>query len=96
MALTGKIHFRKTWLGGLALLVEEDVTPRFSRKVKQRWRRATAMDLAQPELRVLVDMRSRAHIGSCASMPVLPPRISRGASLSDDAAELGAPARMTH
>jgi hypothetical protein len=71
MALTGKIDFRKTWLGGLALLVEEDVKARFGRKLKRRWRRATAMDLAQPELRILVDMRSRAYIGGYTAVPQL-------------------------
>ena len=50
MALTGKIDFRKRWLSGaLILLVEEEVRSRFTRKTKLRWRRATLMDLAEPE-----------------------------------------------
>jgi hypothetical protein len=71
MALTGKIDFRKGWFGSLVLQVEEDVKPLFGRKVKRRWRRATAMDLAHPELRVLIDMRSRPHLGASTSLPSL-------------------------
>ncbi|HWE20782.1 MAG TPA: hypothetical protein VG758_27015 [Hyphomicrobiaceae bacterium] len=59
MALTGRFNFRRTWFGGLALDVEEDVRPLFARgaKLKRRWRRATLMDLAQPEMRPLIDLR---------------------------------------
>ena len=59
MALIGTITFKKGWFGGIVLLVEEEVKTRFTGKVKRRWRRATFMDLAQPELRILIDMRSR-------------------------------------
>src|ERR671915_487212 len=62
MALLGTVDFRKSWFGGLSLLVEEEVTRRFSGKVKRRWRRATLMDLAQPELRILIDMRSHPYV----------------------------------
>ena len=62
MALTGTIDFRKSWFGGIVLQVEEEVKPRFSSKVKRRWRRATLMDLAQPELRILIDMRSHPYV----------------------------------
>jgi hypothetical protein len=62
MALTGKIDFRKSWFGTLILQVEEEVKPFFSRKKKRRWRRATLMDLAQPEMRILIDMRSEVPI----------------------------------
>ena len=62
MALTGTIDFRKSWLGGIVLQVEEEVTGRFSGKLKRRWRRATLMDLAQPELRILIDMRSHPYV----------------------------------
>jgi hypothetical protein len=70
MALTGTIDFRKTLFGGIVLHVEEEVTPRFSKKVKRRWRRATLMDLAQPELRILIDMRSQPY---AVSRPYLRP-----------------------
>jgi hypothetical protein len=69
MALTGTIDFRKSWFGGLTLQVEEEVKPRFSRKVTRRWRRATLMDLAQPELRILIDMRSHPQIVQRISRP---------------------------
>jgi hypothetical protein len=62
MALTGTIDFRKSWFGGIVLQVEEEVTGRFSGKMKRRWRRATLMDLAQPELRILIDMRSHPYV----------------------------------
>jgi hypothetical protein len=61
MTLIGTIDFRKGWFGGLMLQVEEEVKGRFTGKAKRRWRRATLMDLAQPELRILVDMRTQAH-----------------------------------
>ncbi len=63
MALIGTINFRKGSFGGIILLVEEEVKSRFGGKVKRRWRRATLMDLAQPELRALIDMRSRPQVG---------------------------------
>ncbi len=75
MALIGTIDFRKTWFGGLTLQVEEEVKGRFSGKMKRRWRRATLMDLAQPELRILVDMRSHPHgaiRSSLRSVPAAP------------------------
>jgi hypothetical protein len=61
MALTGRYDFRKTWLGNLTLVVEEEVTVLFRRKPKQRWRRASLVDLASIELRPLIDNRFRAH-----------------------------------
>jgi hypothetical protein len=59
MSLTGRFNFRKTWSGGLALEVEEEVKPLLGRgdKLKRRWRRATLIDLAQPEMRALIDLR---------------------------------------
>jgi hypothetical protein len=76
MALTGTIDFRKGWFGGIVLQVEEEVKPRFSNKVKRRWRRATLMDLAQPELRILIDMRSQPYAalrGYLRPVPTLEP-----------------------
>jgi hypothetical protein len=73
MALLGTVDFRKSWFGGLSLLVEEEVTRRFSGKVKRRWRRATLMDLAQPELRILIDMRSHPHSALHTMQRAVPP-----------------------
>ncbi len=72
MALTGKIDFRKSWSGSLVLLVEEDVKALLSRKLKRRWRRATLMDLAQPELRLLIDMRSQPQLEWRTSVRMAP------------------------
>jgi hypothetical protein len=72
MALTGTIDFRKSWFGGIVLQVEEDVKPRFGKKVKRRWRRATLMDLAQPELRILIDMRSHPYAAPRAYLRAVP------------------------
>ncbi len=80
MALTGTIDFRKSWFGGLILQVEEEVKPRFSRKVQRRWRRATLMDLAQPELRILIDMRSHPHFIPRTSRPA-PTTLASGHTL---------------
>ena len=60
MALTGRFNFRRSWLGKLMLEVEEEVKPFFggdSKALKRRWRRATLLDLAQPEMRPLIDLR---------------------------------------
>ena len=60
MALTGRFNFRRSWFGKLVLEVEEEAKPFFSRDkkaLKRRWRKATLIDLAQPEMRALIDLR---------------------------------------
>jgi hypothetical protein len=61
MPLTGRFTFRCTMSGKIVLQVEEEVKRLwpFSRwhPTKRRWRDATLMDLAQPELRPLMDLR---------------------------------------
>jgi hypothetical protein len=56
MALTGKFKHRKALWGRIVLQVEEEVKPFWSRSAKPRWRDATLMDLAAPEMRCLIDM----------------------------------------
>jgi hypothetical protein len=56
MSLTGRFNFHKTWRGYLQLDVEEAVESRWGGE-KRRWRRATLMDLAEPEMRALIDLR---------------------------------------
>src|SRR3954462_9418988 len=62
MALTGKFRHRKALWGKIVLQVEE-VKPFWSRSkpgaLKRRWRDATLMDLAVPEMRPLIDMGSK-------------------------------------
>ena len=61
MALTGKFSFRKSFWGRIVLQVEEEVRPFWRRSpsgpLKRRWRDATLMDLASPEMRPLIDLR---------------------------------------
>jgi hypothetical protein len=61
VGLTGKFKFRKSLWGKIVLEMEEEVKPFWSRSkpglVKRRWRDATLMDLAAPEMRHLIDMR---------------------------------------
>ena len=61
MPLTGRFTFRCTMSGKIVLQVEEEVKRLwpFSRwhPTKRRWRDATLMDLAQPELRPIMDLR---------------------------------------
>ncbi len=60
MGLTGRFNFRRSWFGKLLLEVEEEVKPFFggdNQPLKRRWRRATLIDLAQPEMRPLIDLR---------------------------------------
>ena len=63
MGLTGKFRFRKTLWGKIVLQIEEEVKPFWFRSkpevLKPRWRDATLMDLAAPEVRPLIDMRFR-------------------------------------
>jgi hypothetical protein len=60
--LTGRFNFRRTLTGKLVMRVEED-TPSpwpWSRGARRkRWRDAGSMDLAAPELRALVDLRTK-------------------------------------
>ncbi|WP_201752199.1 hypothetical protein [Microvirga arsenatis] len=64
MPLTGRFNLRRTMGGKIVLQVEEEVRRLwpFSRKqpTKRRWRDATVMDLAQPELRPLMDLRHKS------------------------------------
>ena len=66
MALTGKFRFRKSLWGRIVLQVEEEVQPFWRgskpRATKRRWRDATLMDLAAPDMRPLIDMRFRAQL----------------------------------
>ncbi len=61
MALTGRFTFRRTFTGKIVLQLEEEVKAIWpmSRKgpFRKRWRNATLMDLAAPELRALMDLR---------------------------------------
>src|SRR3954465_6622447 len=60
MALTGRFQFRKSFWGRIVLQIEEEVKPFWQRPKpgapKRRWRDATLMDLAAPEMRPLIDM----------------------------------------
>jgi hypothetical protein len=70
MALTGRFNFRRSWFGKLVLEVEEEVKPYFSsdkKPLKHRWRRATLIDLAQPEMRALIDLRPQRQFLSRTS-----------------------------
>jgi len=63
MALTGKFRFRKPLWGKIVLQIEEELKPFWRRSkpgpLTPRWRDATLMDLAAPEVRPLIDMRFR-------------------------------------
>lgn len=66
MPLTGKFTFRRSFWGRIVLQVEEEVRTSwpFSRKTptKRRFRDATLMDLAAPELRTLIDLRHKPRL----------------------------------
>ncbi len=63
MSLTGRFTFRRTWRGRIVLQVEEEVKGwSISKETRRRrWRDATMVDLAQPEMRALIDLRHRPH-----------------------------------
>ena len=69
MGLTGKFKFRKTLWGKIVLQIEEEVKPFWSKSgaLKRRWRDATLMDLADPQMRTLIDMRFKPHLRSYSS-----------------------------
>ena len=64
MGLTGRYQFRKKFWGKVVLQVEEEVKPLWSKsgEMKKRWRDATQIDLAAPEMRPLIDMRFKPHL----------------------------------
>ena len=71
MALTGRFNFRRSWFGKLVLEVEEEAKPFFGgdkKPAKHRWRRATLIDLAQPEMRALIDLRFQPQFMSRSSL----------------------------
>jgi len=64
MALTGRFNFRKTLTGRLRLQVEYEGASLWgfltgNKTACRRWRNATVLDLAAPELRTLIDQRFR-------------------------------------
>src|SRR4051812_36918377 len=67
MGVTGQFEFRKTLWGKLVLRVEEEVKPFWQSKPKRRWRDATPMDLAAPELRHLIDIGRKSRPASLLS-----------------------------
>ncbi|HEX2728070.1 MAG TPA: hypothetical protein VHN20_19790 [Beijerinckiaceae bacterium] len=104
MSLTGRFNFRKTWFGGLALMVEEEIKPLLGRgeKLKRRWRRATLIDLAQPEMRALIDLRFQPQYlarSPVRAAPAAPASNGTGAELpppSPAAGQEEGPQRTTH
>ena len=71
MTLTGKFTFRKSLRGKIVLQVEEEVKPFWRRSaagaLKRRWRDAKVMDLSDPELRHLIDLRFKPFLRSLGS-----------------------------
>ena len=61
MPLTGRFNFRRTLTGRIVLQVEEDKPLWWSSKGKTRrhYRDANVMDLANPEMRALIDLRNK-------------------------------------
>lgn len=65
MPLTGRFGFRKTLFGKIVLKVEEDAPQPWplslSGRFRRRWRDARYMDLVQPEIRGLINLRDYAQ-----------------------------------
>src|SRR3954465_8276649 len=63
MGLTGNFRFRRGLRGKGVLQVEEEFNPFWSKsgELKQRWRDATLMDLADPSMRVMLDRGRDPH-----------------------------------
>jgi hypothetical protein len=76
MALTGRFNFRRSWFGKLTLEVEEEVKPLFGgegKPLKRRWRRASLIDLAQPEMRPLIDLRFQPQFMARTPLRIVEP-----------------------
>src|SRR5215207_8982790 len=91
MALTGKYDLRKTFWGRIVLRVEEEVKPLWSQSgaLKRRWRGATLMDLAAPEMRPLIDMRFKPHLWARSSLGLEATSVPRGPNKADGTIEAG-------
>jgi hypothetical protein len=105
MALTGRFNFRRSWFGKLMLEVEDEVKPLFGgegKPLKRRWRRATLIDLAQPEMRPLIDLRFQPQFMARAPLRAVEPSqtVARVEDLPADVATLRraetAPQRVSH
>ena len=63
MPLTGKFSFRRTLLGRVSLIVEEEQStywPLFGQgKPRRRWRHAAVMDLTHPGLRKILELQDK-------------------------------------
>ncbi len=63
MPLTGRFSFRRTFLGRVSLIVEEEQStnwPLFGKgKPRRRWRDAAVMDLTHPGLRKILELQDR-------------------------------------
>jgi hypothetical protein len=61
MPLTGRFNFRRTLTGRIVLQVEEDKPYWWSSKgqTRRHYRDANVMDLANPEMRALIDLRNK-------------------------------------
>ena len=66
MSLTGKFAFRRSLTGKMVLKVEEEVKLPWplsrTASSRRRWRDAQLMDLAEAELRTLMDLRNRPQL----------------------------------
>lgn len=87
MALTGRFWFKRTWRGKLVLLVEDESRRWLGGRgaMKQRWRDATLLDLAEPELQALVNLersrRSDRPLGLIRPLHAAPSHSASGASV---------------
>ena len=77
MSLTGKFAFRRSLTGKIVLKVEEEVKAPWpmsrTAKSRTRWRDAKMEDLAETELRTLMDLRNQ---------PQLPPQSAYATALA--------------
>ena len=104
MALTGRFNFRRSWFGKLMLEVEDEVKPLFGGegKLKRRWRRASLIDLAQPEMRPLIDLRFQPQFMARTPLRAIEPSssVARADERPPEVATLrraeAAPQRISH
>ena len=87
MPLTGRFNFRRNLTGRIVLQVEEDKPLWWSSKGKTRrqYRDANVMDLANPEMRAVIDLRNKPrYVQALSRAPEQMPQ-----TVADRADEIG-------
>ena len=98
MGLTGNFRFRRGLRRRAILQVEEEVKPFWSKsgELKPRWRDATLADLAEAELRALIDLGCRPMLRFASGFRPPAEGAWSSSSQASSKAAAGEPGRLEH